>query len=66
MSTSRKILWSALLASLSSAALPCDNPPLAPAVRDPGGLSTEQRQAVQQEAGVYYEIIRTMKDPNER
>ncbi len=58
MSISRQIFWSVLFASLSSAASACDNPPLAPAVPYPGGLSQKQRQAVQQEVREYYEAMK--------
>src|SRR6185503_15784109 len=58
MSTSREMFWIVLFAALSSASFACDNPPLAPAVPDPGGLSQEQRQAVQQEVGAYYEAVK--------
>jgi len=52
------MFWIVLFAALSSASFACDNPPLAPAVPDPGGLSQEQRQAVQQEVGAYYEAVK--------
>jgi len=57
MTTWREMLWSVILAGLSSSALACDLPRLA-AVPDPSGLSEQQRRAVQQEVAAYFEAMK--------